>query len=49
MILAILSEISEKFASFSLKIKKNTENCHLQSLPFTQILKCEIMFKLNLH
>ena len=49
MVFAILREIPQKYAGFSLKITKDRENYHLQSSRFTQMVKREIFFALNSH
>ena len=49
MIFAILREITQKYAGFSLKITKDRENYYLQSSRFTKMVKREIFFALNSH
>ena len=47
VILAISNEITQIFASFSLKITNNSENHNSQNLPFTQLVTREIKFTLD--
>ena len=49
VILAISCEITQNIANFSLKIKKNGENCHSRILWFTQMVKREITLTLDSH
>ena len=49
VILAILREITQKFANLSLKFTQNRENCHLWISWIPQIVKREITFSLDSH
>ena len=49
VISAISREIMPKVTIFSLKITKNTENCHSWISRFLQMVKREIMFMLDSH
>ena len=47
IILAILREIMQYFATFSLKITQNKENCQSWISKFTQMVTNEITFTLD--